>query len=174
MNKDDFFYLGKVLKTFGNDGHLLVYLDVDDPQEYKKLESAFIGINDDRIPFFIASLELRSKKQAILLFEDTRSAEDAEIFVGKEMYLPTSLLPRLEGNKFYFHEITGFTVFDNRLGNIGTVSSVLELRNQPLLQIRHGSKEILVPVTDEIIQLVDRENKELRIDTPEGLIEIYL
>lgn len=174
MNKDDFFYLGKILKTFGNEGHLLVSLDVDDPAHYKKLESVFIGINDDRIPFFIQSLELRPRNQAILLFDDTTSVEDAEIFTGKEMFLPVSLLPKLSDNQFYYHEITGFSVIDQRLGSVGTVKSVLELPSQALLQVMKEGKEILIPITDEILQRVDRENRELLINAPEGLIEIYL
>jgi 16S rRNA processing protein RimM len=174
MNRDDFFYLGKILKTFGNEGHLLVCLDVDDPCEYKKLESVFIGVDDDRIPFFIKSLELRSRNQAILLFDDTTSAEDAEIFTGKEMFLPLSHLPKLSDNQFYYHEITGFSVTDLRLGSIGTVKSVLELPSQALLQVMKEGKEILIPITDEILQRVDRQNRELLINAPEGLIEIYL
>ncbi len=36
------------------------------------------------------------------------------------------------------------------------------------------NSEILVPMTDEIILKVDRENKLIEIDAPEGLIDIYL
>ena len=92
----------------------------------------------------------------------------------KNYNLPVSLLPRLEGNKFYYHEITGFAVIDKNHGNIGLLKSVLDLPRQSLLQIQHGEKEILVPLTDEILLKVDREKKELQIDAPEGLIEIYL
>ena len=174
MNKDDFFYLGKILKTFGNSGHVIAYLDVDQPENYQKMESVYIGIDDDRVPFFIRSVELRPKNQAILLFEDTLTAQDAEIYEGKELYLPISQLPKLEGNKFYYHEIAGFTVIDKTHGNIGFLKSVMDLPRQSLLQIQSGNKEILVPLTDEILLKVDRDKKELQIDAPEGLIEIYL
>ena len=174
MNKDDFYYLGKILKTYGNNGHVLAYLDVDDPVKYQKMESVYVGIDDDRIPFFIRSVELRLKNQAILLFEDTLTAEDAEIYEGRELYLPVSQLPQLEGNKFYYHEIAGFRVIDKAHGDIGYLKSVMDLPRQSLLQIQFGEKEILVPLTDEILLLVDRIKKELLIDAPEGLIEIYL
>ena len=174
MNKDDFYYLGRILKTFGNNGHVLAYLDVDDPGKYQQLESVYIGIDDDRIPFFIKSVELRPKNQAILLFEDTLTAGDAEIYEGKEMYLPVSLLPKLVGNKFYYHEVVGFKVIDKTFGEIGHLKSIMDLPRQSLLQIQYGEKEILVPLTDEILLKVDRAKKELRIKAPDGLIEIYL
>jgi 16S rRNA processing protein RimM len=174
MNKDDFYYLGRIQKAYGNKGHVIAFLDVDDPSEYADLKMVFIGIDDDRIPFFLQSFKVHVKKQVVLLFEDSNSIEDASIFEGKEMYLPLDQLPKLHGKKFYYHEITGFRVMDALHGNIGTVKSVLDLPVQSLLQIDHGGKEILIPITDEIILKVDRKKKEIKINAPEGLIEIYL
>jgi 16S rRNA processing protein RimM len=174
MDKDDFFYLGKVLKTYGSKGHLLIFLDVDDPVRYENIKTVFIGIENDRIPYGIEELELRQKNSAKIRFEDVHSAEDAEIFPGRELYLPVSMLPPLKGKKFYYHEVIGFTVFDKKHGNIGTVASILDLPQQLLMQIRHGSKEILIPLVDKVLVKVDRPKKELHINAPEGLIEIYI
>jgi len=174
MDKDDYYYLGKVLKTYGNKGHLLVFLDVDTPGNYSQLNTIFIGIENDRIPYFIREFELKQNKLAMIGFEDINSIEDAKIFVGHEMYLPASMLPPLKGKKFYYHEITGFMVIDKKYGNIGTVESVFDFPIQSLLQIRHGEKEILVPMVDEVLLKIDRKLKELHICAPEGLIDIYL
>jgi 16S rRNA processing protein RimM len=174
MNKDEFYYLGKILKTYGTKGHVLAFLDVDDPSEYRDLKSAFIGIDEDRIPLFILSVDLRPGNQAVLLFEDTSTAEDAEIYPGKALYLPVSRLPKLTGNKFYYHEVTGFQVIDAHHGNIGSLKSVMDIPQQSLLQIQHGNKEILVPLNDDTLVKVDRRKKEIHINAPEGLIDIYL
>jgi 16S rRNA processing protein RimM len=174
MIKDDFYYLGKILKTYGNKGHLLVLLDVDSPGSYAKIDTVFIGIDNDRIPYFIQEMELRQNKLAVVEFEDVHSIEDAKIFVGRELYLPASMLPTLKGKKFYYHEITGFNVIDEARGNIGCVESVLDLPQQSLMQIRFGDKEILMPIVDKILLKVDRAKKELHIRAPEGLIDIYL
>lgn len=174
MDKDDFFYLGKILKTYGSKGHLLILLDVDDPVRYQKTETVFIGIENERIPFGIEEMELRQKNSAKIRFEDVHNAEDAEIFTGRELYLPISFLPPLKGKKFYYHEVIGFTVFDKKHGNIGTITSILDLPQQSVMQIQHGSKEILIPLVDKVLLKVDRSRKELHILAPEGLIEIYL
>jgi 16S rRNA processing protein RimM len=174
MDKDDFFYLGKILKTYGSKGHLLIFLDVDDPVRYEKMETVFIGIENDRIPFGIEELELRQKNSAKIRFEDVDNADDAEIYVGRELFLPFSLLPPLKGKKFYYHEVTGFTVLDKKHGNIGTLTSILDLPQQSLMQVQFGSKEILIPLVDKVLLKVDRSKKEIHILAPEGLIEIYL
>jgi 16S rRNA processing protein RimM len=174
MDKDDFFYLGKILKTYGSQGHLLIFLDVDDPVRYKNMETVFIGIENDRIPFSIEELELKQKNSAKIRFEDVHNAGDAEIFTGRELYLPVSMLPPLKGKKFYYHEVIGFTVFDKKYGNIGTITSILDLPQQLLMQIQYGSREILIPLVDKVLLKVDRSKKELHILAPEGLIEIYI
>lgn len=174
MHTEDFYYLGRILKTFGNKGHLLVKLEVDDPGEYLETESVFLDLHGERIPFFIEELELKHNNKAVLRFQDVDSLQDAEIFAGIEMYLPANTLPKLTGNRFYFHEIKGFRVTDSQHGDIGVIEDVLELPHQSLFQVRFGEKEILIPVVDEIILNVDRDQRMLTIEAPEGLIEIYL
>ena len=174
MGRDDFFYFGKILNTHGNKGHLVVFLDVDDPEKYRRLESVYVDLDPERIPFFLESIEIRPKNKAIVRFEDIGSRDDAEPFCGRKMYLPMAMLPKLSGNRFYHHEVVGFRVSDAVHGDIGTVESILEMPTQSLFQVRMNEKEILIPVTDEIILKVDRRNRLIRISAPPGLIELYL
>ena len=80
----------------------------------------------------------------------------------------------MEGNKFYYHEIQGFKAIDSKYGEIGLVHQVVNQSVQPLLSILKGKKEVLIPIVDEIIKEVNRENKCIYLDCPEGLIDIYL
>jgi 16S rRNA processing protein RimM len=174
MNKDDYYYLGKIIKPHGNKGQVLVYLDVDAAEKYIGLESVYLDLHGERIPFFIATLELKHNGKALIQFQDFATIEDAESLAGLEMYLPIAGLPVLKGNKFYYHEIIGFRVRDHKHGDIGVIENVLDLPHQSLFQIRYGDKEILIPVVDDVIQKVDKRKKLLLIRAPEGLIEIYL
>ena len=90
------------------------------------------------------------------------------------MYLPLSSLPELSGNKFYFHEVIGFTVMDLNFGEIGIVKQILEYPNQAVLQVLYKEKEVLIPASNDVIKSVDRKNKEIQVEAPDGLIDIYL
>jgi 16S rRNA processing protein RimM len=147
---------------------------VDDPEAYIELESVYLDLHGERIPFFIDGLDLKHNRRAVVKFHDFDSIEDAESLAGLEMYLPSTQLPPLGGNQFYFHEIIGYTVVDESYGNIGILEDILELPHQSIFQVRHGEKEILVPVVDEVILRLDRETRQLFIRAPEGLIDIYL
>jgi len=84
------------------------------------------------------------------------------------------LLPKLTGNKFYFHEVIGFTVVDVSFGNVGTIVHINDKVAQPLFEIDSNGKEIFIPMIDDFIKKVDRKNKKIEVETPEGLIELYL
>jgi 16S rRNA processing protein RimM len=173
MKPDDFYFLGKILKTHGNQGHLLVLLDVDSPQHYRKMDSVFVDLGYERIPFAVESVRILEKNRALLKLAEVNSRDHATAFAGRELYLPVSALPVLTGNRFYYHEIRGFRVVDAIHGELGVVEDILELPAQPLIRIKTGKKEILVPLVDEVIIKVDRARKVLAIRAPEGLIAIY-
>ena len=174
MNKDDFYYLGKISKPFGSKGQVVAFLDVDEPLQYRNLESIYLDLDGEWVPFLINSIEIQSGPKALLHFEDVNTAQDAAVYSGREMYLPLQDLPPLKGKKFYYHEVKGFTVIDKNHGNIGTLEKVMDLPRQSLLQITFREKEILIPLVDEVILKVDRKKKELHICAPEGLIDIYI
>ncbi|MBW6489801.1 MAG: ribosome maturation factor RimM [Lentimicrobium sp.] len=174
VEMEGYFFFGKILKLFASKGALLAYLDVDDPEDYIDLESVFVRMNNQLIPFFIVNIELRHKNNAVLTFQDVDNPEQASMLTGCEMFLPLNMLPPLLGNRFYYHEIKGFTVVDEIYGETGIVEEVLEYPHQAILRVSKNDKEILIPISDEIIKEVDRTNRSLRIAAPEGLIEMYL
>lgn len=174
MKKDDCFLVGRFIKTHGFKGELNIKLDVDYPEEYSEMESTFVEINKELVPFFFESFRLKQNGIATVKVEGVTSDVDAQKLVRKNLYLPLDLLPQLTGNKFYYHEIKGFKALDTEAGIIGTIEGVLDGNAQDIFQINNGKKEILIPIVDEFIISVDREKKEILINAPEGLIEFYL
>lgn len=174
MKKEECFQLGIISKLHGLKGELYVYLDVDNPEKYKKLESVFVDIRGKLIPFFIEKIELKQNNYAIIKFQDIDNIEKASEIIGSETFLPLSFLPPKKGNHFYFHEVIGFSIIDKEHGNIGFIEDILDMNYQSLFKINYNSKEILMPVNQKIIKSLDRENKIINIESPEGLIDLYL
>ena len=173
MKKEDCFYLGIITKPFGYKGELVCYFDVDDPTYYETLDSVLIELEAGLVPFLIESLRLNNHNAYIKL-QDVKT-EDTLLLIKKEMYLPLQRLPKLKGNKFYFHEVIGFEVIDKTKGLIGKIEKIMDHPAQPILQILHGNgKEILIPIADDIVLEVDRKNKKINIQAPDGLIDLYL
>ena len=172
MNINECYNLGKVTKPWGVKGQLVLFLDVDSPEDYLDLDSAFVEVKGQLVPHFFHIDSLNGNK-AVATFEDL-TPEQANALVGHDLYLPLSLLPKLTGNQFYFHEVVGFRVVDSVHGDIGTIAQVIDYPAQPLFQVMKNRTEVLIPVIDQVIDRVDRELKTIFITAPNGLIELYL
>jgi 16S rRNA processing protein RimM len=173
MKREDCFQLGYVIKPHGITGEVYIYLDVDHPEDYKKMESVFIDINNRLVPFFIRSMEVRGLK-ARVRFEGCDDMDQARALKSKKIFLPLDALPELEKSQFYYHEVIGYTIVDSAMGPLGKITNVYNRSGQDLLAMWYKDREILIPVTDEFIGSVDHERRELSVLLPEGLIDIYL
>jgi 16S rRNA processing protein RimM len=174
MHKEACFYLGKIAKKFSFKGEVLIYLDTDEPEIYENLESVFVECNKNLIPFFIKNSSIHKNDFLRVKFEDVTSEEDAEAILGNAVFLPLNTLPKLTGNKFYYHEVIGFEIEDLRLGIVGKIQSINDSTAQPLFEVLKNTTEILIPMIDHFLIKIDRENKKVIMDLPEGLIEMYL
>jgi 16S rRNA processing protein RimM len=174
MQIQDCYYLGLIAKLHGFKGEVSLFLDVTHPADYQGLDALYLDINGQLTPFFIEGFKLKNKGFAAVKFEGVETEEAAQRLVKKKAYLPLEVLPELDQSSFYDHEIIGFQVFDTTLGAIGVVEDVIDMTANPLLQINLNGTEILVPIFDGLIQKVERKKKELYIQAPEGLIDLYL
>ncbi|MBU3822081.1 ribosome maturation factor RimM [Flavobacteriaceae bacterium XHP0103] len=175
MKKEDCFYLGKIVRKYSFNGELLIKLDTDEPELYDNMDALFIDVRGNLIPFFIESSQLHKSDLLRVQFEDVTTEADADALLKSDVYLPLELLPKLEGNKFYFHEVIGFTIEDKNYGKVGIIKSINDSTAQALFEVENkDGKELLIPMNDEFIVKVDRKAKTIVVDTPAGLIDLYL
>ena len=174
MKKEDCFYLGKIVRKYSFNGELLIKLDTDQPELYENLDAVFIDYRNTFIPYFIESSQFHKSDLLRVQFEDVTTEEEADNLLKSDVYLPLEFLPKLEGNKFYFHEVIGFAIEDENFGPVGTITGINDTTAQALFEIERDGKEILIPVNDEFIVKVNRTNKTIIVNTPEGLIDLYL
>jgi len=174
MQREDCFYLGKIVKKYSFKGEVLAKLDTDQPELYENLDAIFLELRGALVPFFVEHLQLHKSELLRIKFEDVDTDADADSILKSGLYLPMELLPKLEGNTFYFHEIIGFKIIDKHFGEVGLITSINDSTAQALFVIDRDGTEVLIPMNDDFITLVDRKQKQILVDTPEGLIDLYL
>ena len=168
------YYLGKITKKHSFKGELILNLDTDEPEIYENLQSIFININGKLIPYFIEKSILQKKSTLRIKFEDINSEQEASSIINKAVYLPLENLHKLQGKKFYYHEIIGYNVVDSNYGDIGLIIKVDDTSSQSIFIVKNEGGEILIPINDNIIETINRENKTVYISAPNGLIDLYL
>ncbi len=174
MRKEECFYLGKIVAKFSFKGEVIIKLDTDEPELYKEMESVYVELGNSLIPFFIEKSSLYKENKLRVKFENVYSEASANSILKSNIYLPLKLLPKLSENNFYFHEVIGFKVEDINIGEVGKIININDKSAQPFFVIDNNGKEIFIPVVDHFIKKIDRKNKTIRVDSPKGLIELYL
>ncbi|MFN8345782.1 MAG: ribosome maturation factor RimM [Spirosomataceae bacterium] len=173
MQHNDCFQLGHITRTHGTRGEVVIYLDVDYPEDYEELESVFVEIKGQLIPYFVENINVQRGSKAIVKFEDIHSIEAAALLINCPLFLPEDNLDELDESQFYYHEIVGFKVMDETLGELGVVSTVYSMPTQDLIAMHYRDHEVLIPVNDTIVPGIDRQKKILKVRLPEGLLDVY-
>lgn len=173
MDKKDFYLLGKISRTHGLQGNVILKLDTDQPEMYEKLEGVFIEVNGLLVPFFIEKQQWSRDNTKIISFKNA-SLQQSEQTVGKDVYLPLSTLPPLSGNQFYYHEVLGYEVKDQQGKLYGTIRQINDQTSQHLFILDLNGKEVIIPIIKDWIIHVDREARFITMDLPEGLLDVFL
>ena len=173
MKIEDCFQLGYIVKPHGIHGALTIFLDTDTPKYYEEMESLYVEYQQKLVPFFIKSYKLIGNK-ATLKFQDVDGIDEAARYKGCAIYLPLNMLPKLEEDQFYYHEIVGYRVVDLKAGEIGKVKHIYEANGNDLFAIDYKNKEILVPINDEFIEKLNKKDTTIFLNLPDGLLDVYL
>ena len=173
MLKKDCFFLGIITKKYSFKGEMIIKFEGDYSKIYTSLKSIYVESFDSLICFKINKLQKHKSFFLRVLIDGINNENDAEKILNKNVYLPLSLLPPLSGKNFYYHEIYNFVAVDNKEKKIGVIKSVKDMKKQSLFIIDHKGTEIFVPIHNDLIENIDREQKKIKINLPEGLIDIF-
>ena len=172
MNKENCFYVGTIVSKYSFRGELLIKTDSDNPEEYTDLKSIFIELKTGLIPFFIERCKLHKSALLRIKFDQVSNESEANLLIKKDLYLPVSFLPPLKGKKFYYHEVTGFSLMDGEI-YIGKIVRIQDQSHQALFEIEKKDGNLcLIPIHDDLILEVNRNLKSISIKLPEGLLNL--
>ncbi|QKG52297.1 ribosome maturation factor RimM [Hymenobacter sp. BRD67] len=177
MTLDECFELGFIVKPHGLKGQLVTQLDVDDAATYDKLKTVYLALPaaPARLTAYqVERVNPQGGLRVLLKLRGIERIEEAEPLRGGKLWLPLSELPKLEGAQFYFHDVIGFQVIDATEGPLGIVENFYELPQQDVLAMRYKGQEVLLPVVDELVSHADMAAKQLFVNMPEGLLDIYM
>lgn len=172
MQKKDCYLLGRITRTHGLQGNLVLKLDTDQPEFYKKLEGIFIEINGLLVPFFVDKQQYLKSDTKLISFKNS-TPQLLEQVVGREVYLPLESLPPLSGKSFYYHEVVGYRLIDTEGRVFGVVQSVNDQTAQHYFLLDLEGKQVIVPIIKDWIKDLNREEKIITMELPEGLLEVF-
>ncbi len=172
MKVDDCFYLGKVGKAKGFKGDVNLIIDKDAPLVPESLNEVFVLVGRKLVAYPLEKYQVTVKGNALGKFEGLESDNDVDRVKNMSLYLPKEMLPNLEENEYYLHDIVDCILFDETNGEIGKITEVNTQTTQTLLFVEYNQDEITVPFVDDFIVEVNTANKKVVLDLPPGLIDL--
>jgi 16S rRNA processing protein RimM len=145
-----------------------------DGVENIKFKSIFLEIGGKLVPYFISSIKYLQKNAAYLILEDVDTIEKAALLAKKDIYLPNKLKPKKKKEEFTLFDLVGFTAIDDNEGELGEITDVQEYPQQILATVNYQNCEVLFPLNEETVKGIDVVKEIVRVDLPEGLLDIYL
>ena len=162
--------IGKVTKTHGVSGELSctfindIFGDEDAPYLVADIDGIFV-------PFFIEEYRFKSDVTALIKFEDIDDTESVKIILGRELYFPMKYIT--DSQPMNCGEgILGYKIYsDGEL--IGTIEGVDDTTANILFSVlTESGEELLIPATDDFVEDIDDEKREITMNLPDGLLEM--
>ena len=158
--------IGQVLKSNGRDGELLVSFSGIAPEEIDLEEPVFIEFDGLPVPFYFESFTQRGSSRALVRLTGVHNLTDADELAGAVLYAEDDLYEDEE------EDLTGWTVLDADGTKVGTVSAHEDIPGNPCIWVETGHGECLLPLREELVLDVDETEKTLRMEIPEGLLNL--
>ena len=169
-----FITLARVVKTQGRTGEVAAEVHSDVPERFSagmKLLALALSADSRR------ELEIEElwphKGLLVLKFRGVDSISDAEALIGSELQVPRSARAQLEQGWNYVSDLVGCVVFDHGK-EIGRIEDVqFGAGEAPLLIVAgKAGQKFDVPFAEAYLERVDVAQRQVRVNLPEGMLEI--
>jgi 16S rRNA processing protein RimM len=175
LDINDYFPVGRIVKPHGLKGEMVVEVEEGFEDSICDSEYILLEVEGGLVPFFATGEGVHFRTPTIfsVTFDDVDSAEKVIPLCGCKIYLNEGISQE-EVTRDEFNELIGFTVFDTEKGELGKIIRTDDYSGNIVLTVQYRDVEILIPLSDELVSELNHEKREIHINCPEGLIELYL
>ncbi len=168
---EDLVAVARIVRGRGLKGEVVAEILTDFPERFESLEIVTAVRNDgERSELTIEKFWFQNDR-VILKFSGYDSVESGETLRETEICVPESEAVELGEGEYFDWELAGCkveTIFGKR---IGEVREMMRTGGTEILVIDGESKEYLIPFAETICVAVDIENKLIKVDPPDGLLD---
>ena len=168
IKQEEVYRIGRLGKAHGIKGEVSLQFD-DDVFDRVDAEYLVLDVDGILVPFFMEEYRFRSDSVALVKFCDVDTQQRASELTGCDVYFPRALADEDEDNVSYAM-LVGFDIIDAGTGSkVGTVAAIDDTTVNLLFELEDGR---LIPASDDLISDIDMKQGELRMNIPEGLLEL--
>ena len=172
MAWDDLVVVGRIARPHGIRGQVIVNPETDFVEDRFRVGATLWtrGAAGERT-VVVSSFRIQGGRP-VLGLEGFERIEDVEPLAGQELRVPEEELQPLEPGTFYHHQLVGCQVETVDGTPVGAVERVEGGTAGSRLVVGGRRGEILVPLAMEICVEIDVDGRRIRINPPEGLLDL--
>ena len=164
--------VGRIARPHGLRGQVVVNPETDFIED-RFVSGATLWARSDRGDEALTVTSARVQNgRPVIGFAGFSTIEDAERLAGLELRVPEETLQMLAEGVYYQHQLVGCEVETLAGVTVGEVSRVDGGAGGSLLAVRGARGEVLIPLAEHICVEIDVAAKRIRIDPPDGLLEL--
>jgi len=165
--------VARAVRTRGLRGEVVAELLTDFPERFEGLDNLIAVAPDGSRATLALEGHWFHGERIVLKFAGYDSVEEAAKLVGREFAVPEAERVELEEDEFYEWELAGCRVETVGGELLGSVRGVMRTGGVEMLVVEGDTgREYLIPMAEDICVEIDIENKLVRVDPPEGLLEM--
>ena len=171
-NKDEWITIAVIARPHGVAGEVSAEILTDFPERFLELESVGLCKSGD----LLGEVRIEEAKfhqgRVLLKLAGYDTVDQAETLREARLVIPRSELFELPADNYYTFDLIGCEVVTSSGQQVGKVTAVHDYGASPLLEVKDGSHEYLIPLTHTICPDVNVANKRIVIEPPEGLLDL--
>lgn len=166
--------VGRVLKPHGLRGELCVEIHASSPLFFEGLSRIYLELPGRNARPCIVEAWRPHQNRVLLQVDRSQGRDQAETWRGARVLVRERDLPVVDEEAFCPEDILGLPVFRVDGRRVGVLEDMRDMAGQEIWFVRdEAGNEILLPAVEEIVVEVDLEQGLVRVDPPDGLIELY-
>jgi 16S rRNA processing protein RimM len=166
--------IGSTQKAHGIKGELKLNVEEHFIDDLFEVEAVLLEIKGQKVPYFVE--DIQEGNIIFIKLEGVDSRNEAEQLMHKDLYLrreDISISDELiNSGGMYFKYLEGYILFDDVEGEIAMIEEVVSFPQQEMAYIMYQDRTILIPLNDELIIEVDKENKKVTMSLPYGILSL--
>lgn len=168
IRQEEVYKIGRLGKAHGVKGEVSFQFD-DDVFDRTDADYLILDIDGILVPFFMEEYRFRSDTLALVKFCDVDTQERASELTGSNVYFPRTLAEDEEGMPS-LASLIGFDLVEAKDGiRIGTIATIDDSTANLLFELEDGR---LIPASDDLITDINIKERTIKMEIPEGLLEI--
>ncbi|HEV7842362.1 MAG TPA: ribosome maturation factor RimM [Pyrinomonadaceae bacterium] len=172
LAEEELVAVARAVKTRGLRGEIVAELLTDFPERFKGLERLIAVAPDGARTVLDLEEHWFQQGRVVLKFAGYDTVEEATALIGSEFTVPESERVELEEDEFYDWELAGCRVETVEGEPLGQVREIMRTGGVEMLVVDNGQgRDYLIPMAEEICVEINVEQKLIRVDVPEGLLE---